>query len=240
MDKKEATPTCITKALHEPVTPYFAAAYTTLMSIVQGVALAMLAYVVYQQGLPNDMNVAVIVTKVTISWLVIGIVWHSYITHIQLGCWRLTVFDTLIPMGFAVLECWVIISVSRSMFQFSLALAVTAIWGFLTFLNSELHSSKSGGQLFEEHFGDKQFANELFSQLRAYHKRALTWMAIVSGIFGIGAAVARITSFSERSKTIVIGLAFVTVILFLFAGLELRSWLNKNPVLKGKLGNQKW
>lgn len=172
MDNEEATPTRITQALHEPVTPYFAAAYTTLMSIVQGVALAMLAYVLFQQSLPPGMSWWVIVTKATISSLVIGIVWHSYITLIQLGCWRLTILDTVIPIGFAVLECWVIISVPRSMFQFSLALAVTAIWGFFTFLNSELHSRTIGWGLFEEHFGEQEFAHQLFSLLRAYHNSA--------------------------------------------------------------------
>lgn len=239
MDNEEATPTRITQALHEPVTPYFAAAYTTLMSIVQGVALAMLAYVLFQQSLPPGMSWWVIVTKATISSLVIGIVWHSYITLIQLGCWRLTILDTVIPIGFAVLECWVIISVPRSMFQFSLALAVTAIWGFFTFLNSELHSRTIGWGLFEEHFGEQEFAHQLFSLLRAYHNSALIWTAIMSGIFGICAAVAKIIPLGGISTTF-IALAYLIVIPTVFSRLELRSWLNKNEYLKGKLAGQKW
>ncbi len=231
MEKNQPGAVRLRRALHEPVTPYFAGVYTTLMSIVQGAALATLAFVVFS----GSISTATVI-KGIISWLVIGIVWHFYITHIQLVSWRLTPLDTLIPMGFAGWECWLIFSVPRSMFQFSLALTVTAVWGFLTFLNSRLHWTEGGKQLMEDHFEDKQFADELFLQTGAFHKLALISMLTMTAIFAAGAAFSRASGFTENVKSAIVGSIFIAALLVLVFGLELRNWLNKSKSLKRKVG----
>jgi len=231
MEKKQLAAVRLRQALHKPVSPYFAGVYTTLMSIVQGAALATLAFVVFECSLSTAT-----IFKVIISWLVIGIVWHFYITHIQFVSWRLTPIDTLIPMGFGAWECWLIFSVPRSMCRFSSALTLIAIWGVLSFLNWKLNWTEGGKQLMEDHFEDRAFADEMFTETDSFHTLALVSMVAMSAIFGVGAAFSHASGLTENANSVIVGSFFIAVLLILLFKLQLRKWLNKSKTLKKKVG----
>jgi len=111
--------------LHEPITPYSTNAYNTLISVIQGIALAALFYIINESIVklkPASFDIS-FVCRIVLAFLLICLIWHRYIVHDQYIAWRLTVFDTIIPMVFALLQIFLILSIPKSPFLFPLCLA---------------------------------------------------------------------------------------------------------------------
>lgn len=123
------------KVLHEPVAPYFANMYNTLISIVQGVALGSLFCIISSQ---KDLN-RLIVCKSIITLLVMCTIWHRYVTHTQYIAWRLGIFDTLIPILFAMLQFLLVLAIPISIFYFSVAFTAIFILGFFAYLMQDIN-----------------------------------------------------------------------------------------------------
>src|SRR4051812_8394385 len=95
----------------DTIASYFSGAYNNLVSVVQGVALASLVYILQMRfddpaNHPNHLDLwqnILLWSKVLLALLTICTIWHRYITENQFVSWGLTVSDTIIPMVFGVL-----------------------------------------------------------------------------------------------------------------------------------------
>lgn len=203
------------KVLYEPVAPYFASAYANLMSIVQGCTISALCFHIFFEHSITTL----LIMKCAATLLIIGLIWHRYISHTQYVAWRLTFFDTAIPMVFAILQFWVISSITKTAFEFSLAYTTLTIWGFFAYLNSHIqYNNPISQKLFKEHFRDegKDFPSDFFWEINKFEKQALLSMIITSVLFGATCAIIRFNDWSEETETYLASIVFIIIIILLF------------------------
>jgi hypothetical protein len=225
-NEKEGAKLNVKKVLHEPVAPYFAATYNTLLSIVQGFALGALVLTLAQHGATK-----ITLPKAFVIWWIIALVWHRHATHVQYLAWRLGIFDTLIPLGFAVLQFLVIFSIPRSAFEFSVWVATLPLLGFLAYLNSYFHYNNPLSQtLIKEHFAEEgeQFAQDFFWEIDAYQKWAMgSMLAIFVAEAGL-AGILWLDPLTEEVRTYVACGVFTVINLAISFSFDFRWSLNRS------------
>lgn len=217
------------KIFFEPVAPYFVTTYNTLISVVQGVALAALFSIIHEAITKSKLEL-LIACKVFIAFLIICLGWHSYITHNQYLAWQIRVRDTLVPMVFALLQILLILSILEGMFYFSLSMTALFSGGCIAYLNSMYHHGRPETEvMYKGHFsgmGD-EFARDLLLEIYGFEKtkvREMLFMALISGML----------TFFIYKDWVGSGLA-IAVYITGFGPLfwrNLRNRLNKAPRLK--------
>ncbi len=222
------------KVLYEPVAPYFVSSYNTLISIVQSLALAALFWMINELFQNNSLNIFVI-CELIIAFLIICLGWHRYITHNQYLAWSVGLPDTIIPMGFALLQIFLILSIPTTIFYFSLCMTALFVWGSIAYLNSLYHHGTARTQrVYKEHFataGDG-FADNFFSVMKAYEKNRMIEMLVMSCISSIVVIFIHFTEYDDMVKTSVAIIVYVTSFIpLLFLG-DLRKTLNKAEKLR--------
>lgn len=231
----ENTKLKLKKVLHEPVAPYFANTYNTLISVVQSLALGALLYIV-----KKEFNLLIVLPKSIVTFGVICVIWHRYVINTQYIAWRLSFLDTLIPMCFALGQFWLILTIPKTAFDFSLALICLSILGFFAYLNATLRlkGTKLKGSelkgLLDEHFMDKTFSKHFFQELYSFEKGAMVFtivMFIVSVILTAGNYFININSFSEEGKTYVTT-AVLALMIFIMIRYDLRHKLKESKESK--------
>jgi hypothetical protein len=166
------------KVLYEPVAPYFADTYNTLVSVVQGFALGALVYV-----FSKEINLLIILKSI-VTGGTICIIWHRFVHHVQYIAWGLRIIDTLIPMSFAVLQYWLILTIpEEKILTFSIAITCIFFLGVITYINAS--PRKHLLQLYKEHFGNENFAEDLFSELKNFNNHALILMIVFTAVCAI-------------------------------------------------------
>jgi len=121
----------------EPVIPYFTYTYNTLISVVQGLALCSLLYQLGQHfsnffGKNSIISFFdqlyyifctwdswVFLLKFILTFLMINIFWHRYVSHSPFSAWRLRIFDSSIIMLFAFVQYILILTLNSSILHFS-------------------------------------------------------------------------------------------------------------------------
>ncbi|MGH7951268.1 MAG: hypothetical protein ACREFE_05040 [Limisphaerales bacterium] len=169
------------KDLFEPIAPYFADAYNTLTSVVQSLALGFLGIEVsknFFENSPSDLQISkwFIIARLLLIFFAICILWHRYITHNQFDAWRLDWVDTMIPLGFSLLEVFLILAVPKNLTQFSFWFTCISFWGIVAYLNAiRKHNSKHKclkvKKLFQNHFGEK-CGNIFFDEVTKFEESA--------------------------------------------------------------------
>lgn len=222
------------QVLYEPIAPYFANTYNTLVSVVQGVALAALFYIFSKE----EFN-PLIISKCIVAFGVICIIWHRFVVHTQYIAWRLTSIDTLIPMSFAMIQFGLILTIPKTILIFSLVITFIFILGLGAYLNAT--RQKLGlKELLEEHFMDinnggfknEEFAEDLFQELISFNKSARNLMgAFAIFCFIITLAIYFLETICEEVKTYVATALFGIMILILGV-YDLRNKFNKSERLK--------
>ncbi len=228
--------------LHEPVAPYFASVYNTLVSVVQAFAIGGLLIHVSQQP---DIS-ASIIAKSIITLLVIGLIWHRYITHDQYISWRLDMFDTLVPLGFAWTQYWLITNIRNeagSTFDFSLWLTITTVWGFLAYLNSFIKHKKTTDQtkdVLREHFRleDEDFSVDFLKELNEFHGIVLLTMAVTALIYGALSIILCFSQLNENIQTMIVCMCAGSLLFILFFKFDLRWKLNNST--RESIKKYKW
>jgi len=109
---------------------------------------------------------------------------------------------------------------------------VLSLWGLLAYLN-ELYQYKGTElrRLLEEHFENKQLANDLLEELKAFDKKAIITMIVVMAFFGIVAAVNYCIKTHEDIKTYVTTVIFI-VMVFILAKFDLGQSLKNSEKVK--------
>jgi hypothetical protein len=230
-DNKEKCTQLKKKSLHEPVAPYFATSYITLVSVVQGLALGALVYLFYDKG-RYDLRT---ILESSISFGLICIIWHRYVIHTQYIAWRLSFFDTLIPISFAITQYWLSISIYTELNCFSIAFTANCIVGLAAYLNAGRQFQHNGAEMREilkEHFIDNEVADEFYRILYLFEMISIHSFVyvVLTSVFVTDFNYFN-TSFSENNKTIIttsiFGALLVSMIFY-----DLRYQLNKSVKLK--------
>jgi hypothetical protein len=123
------------RRLHSKIEPTFGSIYLTLLSIIQSVALGLLAV-----EFNNATNAAVGQSLsrwilIFVSFVILVLVWHSYLDGLLSVYWHPTIVDSLLPFGIGMCECILVTSTADPPKWF-LCCAFLSILGALVNLNS--------------------------------------------------------------------------------------------------------
>lgn len=202
---------------HDATYPLFSSAYIGLVSVVQGVALGALLYII-STVFPDQLNVYVVI-KVIIVFLMVCLFWHRYAIHVPHQTWPVTALDTIIPMSLGVIEISFSLSILGSTFYFCLFL--TAFWfgGFVAYCNLYFqHRKREISTLYTEKYsGDESgFGEILWREILSYTKRVIIEALVLGVAFSLISAFIGCTEYSEELYTIVVGISLVPVLIYLF------------------------
>jgi len=184
--KSKSAPPDIRKILFEPVGPYFADAYTTLTSVVQGLALGILGFQIatlYFDGKGADIDLTLLKSAVTLKlflvFLLICLMWHRYIVHNQFYAWQLGVEDTIIPLTFGILEVLLILAAPKALIYSAFLFACVSTLGIFAYVNTiQKHrdppENPKALAIYKEHFHSlgTEFGAIMFDEVTRYERRA--------------------------------------------------------------------
>lgn len=122
---------------HHSLMPYYADVYNTLMSIVQGIALAALTYVLnrvfYEE--PSRFSPDIyFYGKVLIAFSIVCLIWHKYVTFNQFLLWPIRYRDAAIPMLFAISQNSMMFAILQDHHIFYWHVTVICFIGALAYL----------------------------------------------------------------------------------------------------------
>lgn len=210
--------------LYEPIAPYFNNAYNTIISIVQGIALSSLFFIINNQYENNNIFNKFCIFKVIIIFLTICIIWHRYITHNQYLVWRIDVLDTIIPMLLAVSQILLALSVDAEIFYFSLIFTVLCFLGSVAYINAIFKYNRPMSlELYKEHFYNEgeEFAQDLLQAVKKYEKKALYICIGTTVIFAGITLFIFYRSYSEEVYSLITcSVCLIILLLQLFFNLE--------------------
>lgn len=199
--------------LENPCAPYFASAYNTLLSIVQSITMGLLINDFYEKMKKENVSFfikfakdkdflsllenlftpshnlfinLVAILKSLIIFYVICFIWHRYVSHTQFIAWRLNMFDTVVPMVFAVLQAAMIktILISDNLILFAISFTFIFVCGFFAYLNSDIQHKKEKkmNTLFLFQFKDQNFARILYDEIAVFESKEKYHMLYVACI----------------------------------------------------------
>ncbi len=191
MDKKQS----IENVLFKPSAQYFADTYTTLISVVQGLALAafflMMGRVFIQYTNSHnaiDFESLKTFLKFLNCFLMISLIWHRYATGNQFYSWPLGPVDAVIPFGFSVLQALLILSISHENYYFGFFASCLTLLGVFAYANTMYrHDNAKVKKHYEEHYDTftKGLGEFLYFEIKKYEKRAqLHLLALTAYLFG--------------------------------------------------------
>jgi hypothetical protein len=216
------------KALHEPLSNYVAGVYNTLGSVVQGVALGALFYVLTEMQSKGRLDLANSVKCVVVVSL-IALLWHRYAVHNQFAVWRLEIQDTLIPIGFTVLQLWLALAVPEHVAWFAAALSAISLLGALAYWNTTWRYNKPESlELFREHFSeeDPDFSRDLRDSINSFQKLSILLTFISATVMGELALINFSCDFLDEDGKTYVTVVVAEAIIGLSFRYDLRWWLN--------------
>lgn len=177
--------------LHGLSIRYSSDIYTTLISVVQGLAIATLLMMfdkLFISGPPREIcsyATLSVVLKMVTCFFVICLVWHRYIISNQFHTWMLGPVDTVIPFCFSVLQAILIYVVpledSLFLWTFSL-LTLLGLWAYQNVITQ--HSHFWIRAWFEQHY-DKPagIGMFLYDEMKSYAEKGRKHMTIYAIFF---------------------------------------------------------
>ncbi|RDV02278.1 alpha/beta hydrolase [Undibacter mobilis] len=157
-------------SIREPLSPYGAGTYNSLITVVQAVPLAAFLWVMVDNSRGGDSLVETFskalstldwsivpvnsLVKIVISILGIMTIWHAYATNDQFHAYRQKFLDTAIPFLFGLFETCVVLTIpSERMAWTSFWLMMTMILGMVAIWNMKFQTQNQRAlQVFEDHF----------------------------------------------------------------------------------------
>ena len=218
------------KILHDPLSNYISGTYNTLMSVVQGVSLGGVFYVMQLQFDHGELITWESILKLSVVILLMSLLWHRYVVHNQFAVWRLEIQDTLIPIILGVLQFWLVLAIFCQIWWFSAALAAISAVGMVAYINTVWRYEKQETrQLFVEHFKNESedFALSLWHEILKYQRLSTLNMAIIM-VLNISVTVInlRLDIVGMTTKTLLTCILALIIILLAFA-LDQRWWLSR-------------
>jgi hypothetical protein len=232
--------------LGEPVGSYFTDSYNTLISVVQGVALAALCYVIQDTVNNAHETTAYFWLKSTLCLLVICVIWHSYIFYNQFIAWRVGACDSVIPMMFAILQIVMVATISKGPRDLCWAITLLFLWGIIAYTNTSYrYTQRVAKDIYRSYFSktnfpsmSDSFAENLLNAIIRFSKLTLRNMAICTIISALLLILLYVTNdfkgHTNASNICVLFWGFVSASLHFFS--DLRRFLNKQPGIRTPTG----
>ena len=227
------------KVFHEPVAPYFADTYNTLLSVVQGVALAGLLYIFTTEYVEHQNTDILFHTKLFVVCAVIVAIWHRYVTHDQYLAWRLGVSDTLIPIVFGALQVMLSVFASRrDPFYFSAVYTVILFWGGIAYENARRkHKRDHTKKIYEEHFdgndSERKIGTHILTSIKKFENSQRN-MFFILGIISLTCTITmHITKKYILTNNIMLFFLCLMTFYFLFSR-DLKAHFHRDPII-GKI-----
>ncbi len=171
--------------LFEPVLPYQASVYVTVLNIIQCIALGFLIL---------EAREVVIEEKMSFSWVLrssvalgsILLIWHSYVSELQY-LWPMTLLDTIMPFSIGITEVAIVFSTNPETASLDLFVGCIAVLQFTSsfaFGSAYLARTKEATKSLYRYFylGYPQFAFHLTSFLKKKDRLGFLWFLISFGI----------------------------------------------------------
>ena len=197
----------------------FSATYLTLLSIIQGVALASLALNAKEAIAPTGLWDPLEWTTISITFVVIVLVWYEYSWFVRLFVWPPSPFDAFIPFGLGATEVWATFRIEEP-HGWMIAMGGLCIAGTVAYLNSLCHVRP-------ELFG--QMSRSLLKpwecmMLSLFRRRFFLAILLTAGIGGtlVGLGVKRFpgTDPAVALISVVAGLIIFTVVALVWSSEE--------------------
>lgn len=225
--------------LHEPIAPYYSGSYSTLISVVNGLALGAIFFVIAEKEiLTTNGNVDFLnAWQCFIAFGVICTLWHSYIGHIQYLAWPIGFFDTLIPMTFSASIALLALSIGNIKY-FTLVFTLIIFCGFIAFWNANNKiSHKTTAKVYKEHF---QGASDNFSDCILQHikkrevKSRNLYFVISIYFYYLTLVIFKLNPLKEDhdNGAIFVCVSCTIVMIILILSVDLRRHLKKMTCLK--------
>lgn len=184
------------RSLHEPVFPFFSSVYSSILSAINGVSLAvLLLYTAETIGNACSFYQELLTfLKAAVVFLSIVVVWHKYTTHNRYVAWPLWWLDSMIPFLFGVCEFMFALQVkeSASLAGFSFWMWSLSFLGFLAYCHSFVRYRKyktTVKRFYHEHYDNHDFEKALYVFIDRFNKVCIWGMVKSMLIFGGGAVV---------------------------------------------------
>jgi hypothetical protein len=182
--KYEVTDYQLKKVLHEPLAPYVASVYNTLIHLVQGLVLAALFYVISLQ----TQITPIIVCNLIISFAFVITIWYEFITDNQYHVIRTSISDVIIPIVLAVCQVILALAINQPIYIFTLLVIPVFIMIDLSYVNGYLkNKGPMAYEVFKEHYKELglQFAQDVYDESIRYQKEMIPKIFMATIVVGI-------------------------------------------------------
>lgn len=158
----------------------FSSTYLTLISIIQGVVLSYLAFIVYNNYKIFDVSNWI---QVVCSCLFVVSVWFEYMMGATVFVWIPTLYDSLIPFCLGVTELFEMGSIGPSLHYWLLSISVLgfiALWAFINMFH-QAKKEFDENKLVLEALGKYKIFSELFCLFGAIFFLVLGLLSLILG-----------------------------------------------------------
>lgn len=219
----------VKKVLHEPVSPYLTNTYNMIVTLVQGAVLATLFMILIENPLT-----LVIFFKTLPIFLLVCLIWHSYLVHDQYIAQRARLIDTLAPLALGLFQCLLILSISKSTIEYAVSFSIVPFVGIFAYIAPYTAYNDPGTrELYKEHFKEQgeDFAVTLHSECKRFDKFAVITMVFVFFVFSTITTFIYYINLSEDLKTYIATISF-TLIIILLLYYDMKYFLNHSKKLQ--------
>lgn len=174
--------------LLDPITPYQASVYVTVLNIIQCIALAFLINEIKDVVIKKEVNL-IFVMRSGVALTIILVVWHRYVAESQY-LWPMSWWDTAIPFSIGLAECAIVFLTNDKipLGYFMIFIAIIQIFAASAYWHAYY---KRGLEITEDLYKDaypgcRNFVSHLLGFLKDYdeqNKKRFIINSILSVIF---------------------------------------------------------
>lgn len=174
--------------LLDPITPYQASVYVTVLNIIQCIALAFLINEAKETIIKREVSL-IFMARSIVALTIILVVWHRYVCESQY-LWPMSWWDTLIPFSIGLTECVIVFLTNDKVPLISFMATISITQGLAALAYKHAHHKRGIDitiDLYEDSYpGCRNFVSHLLGFLSDYDKKneiRFAWLFILSLIF---------------------------------------------------------
>jgi hypothetical protein len=238
------------RRLHEPPSRTGASAYSSLCTVIRAAPLAVLFSVIghdenfqttinaFENGNLNDVPWSVVI-KELLTLSVISVVWHRYVLDNNFVAWKLTAIDTLVPFVFALLQCFLALTVtstsklptSFAFWIFSLNLMGIGAYGQIIPRFGRPHARL----LYQEHYEEE--GDKIYDAMLKYFSDSF-WTLIYTSVASFTCLILVASNlFSPSMSLFLVTMTTLGIVAWLYfddSHSRLEDWFMRGPKAEGE------
>ena len=169
-----------------------------------------------------------VIIKSVLTLSVISIIWHRYVLDNNFVAWKLTGIDTLIPFLFAILQCFLALTVtSESITSFAFWVCSLNVAGIFAYWQIISRFERPHARLlYQQHYGAKE-GEEIYQTMRKYFSDSLWTLTCTSAISGFFCLVIASGLYSAGWSLFMVTIGTIGIVGWLFiydSHASLKKW----------------